>query len=325
MIYVAGPSGTQVHRYRFDGAYLGGLGRAGSGPGELLGIGGLSARGDTVWVRDSRARRFTAFVEGRYVRSVSAPMLAPRGPGAGFAAVDILPGDRVLLVEGLGATAPSWLRDGGARVLTVGTSSSPADTVAVLEVGPGPIVASGPGGSRLVLQQPWVQRDQFGVAPSGTFYALARVAAGRANQPLAVEVVVNSLESEGPAVGPQRRRSFVEPAPLSPSDVDEWLAEAVPDHMPGRDLLRDEVKKQLYRPSRRPAIGRVLVAADSTIWVEVRPETGTAWLLFRSHQVARRCHIGEPVRLWWVGARTIWGVVVDPDATPVIVRLRFGS
>jgi hypothetical protein len=310
----------------FDGTWQRDIGRAGDGPGELVGPDQIGIVGDTLWVGDLRGRRVelygpTGTSVASYRWTIPPDSLGvPVAPRVRLADGSILAGHGGVsigaIVNGLVDHFPYVRATPTGEVLgeVYRERVAPDDFVradigegrVALGVHPlryGPLVAFRPDGSGLVV----VERPQAEAVPGARFRIRAFDASGA--QTLDLEVPYEPVSAEG--WRDAYARGLEEDMTASGRPVDRTFLSA---------LIEAPVDRRF-----QPSVTAVKAGPDGSIWVR-REETEAAsvrWQLFTGEGALRGAlSIPKDTELIRVGLEEVWAVEKNEFDVPFLLRMR---
>jgi hypothetical protein len=312
-----------------DGAWLRDMGRAGEGPGELVGPTWISLIGDTVWVRDPAGRRLEAFAkDGRPVASYRwtiAPdsLGAPLHPAAPLADGTILGGPGVLNISraASGRTTHRTYRRAsrsGHALDHLYREELRADDFMQARIGTGrfalglhplrrsPLVAPYPDGSGLVV----VERPE--PASGEEAYFDVRIIGPDGTPELDLAVAYLPIPADG--WRDAYTRTLEEEQIEQSGSVD-------------RDFI-DGIREALTERRFHPSVTGLEAGSDGSIWIR-REEASTdsvRWEVFsRAGTLRGAIRLPVDVDLLLVSLDEIWAVEKDALDVPFLVRMRVGT
>ena len=315
-----------------DGAPLRDIGRPGPGPGEFQLLSTMGLRGDTIWVHDPAAGRFSYFdPEGELLltRGYERPQLGSGADG------------RAIIPEGLLADGSMYGRPGYPGfelaagmvellpLVRLDSMGSVTDTILTQRISESLWMIAAPdgGSARLYRDQPFGDADLVDVG--GNVPAVVRVDRS-SGPPGSVTVVLHDLHG-----GEIYNASIELPAlPLTQSDVQRALDDMVAEFTrsapgappaaiapPGR--LEAWGRASLYAPEYRPPVDAVRIGADGSVWLR---QTGArdglcVWTVL-SDQGEGIADVSLPtdLELFWATPTRVYGIETDDLDVPYLVR-----
>ncbi len=249
----------EIRFYGPDGRFLLAAGRSGQGPGEFERLGGLwRLPGDTLAAYDGQLRRISLFgPAGGFLRSV----MVPSPVAAEFPRITGAFGDGTFLLEtarGVGGDAREGTRRDSVHLFRIGPDGTVRDSLGAF---PSNDVHVSTGGSG---ENVWTSVSWLPLGRRSTFAAQGdRLVVAHAD---AWELEVRSPD------GALRRlvRRTVARAPLSPADIESGLersAEQIRERDSAFATRYLENMSKAEWPAYWPAYGRVVAAADGSLWV----------------------------------------------------------
>jgi len=304
--------GYTIALFSSEGKPLGSVGRRGSGPGEFASIATFGSTGDAIWAYDPLLARITwVSAAGSVVRTVKAPsisLLRRHHPGylrptpAGIGS-----GDTMIVTADRRASAGSSpfltsMGFGGSGVFRLSRDSVFAQLLATTEPTPA-CVASGPTSAAAI---PYCTGALLGVAPNGRGVAV--------------------VTFDGPTLSPSHVHSI---GARGDTTFSRTLS-VPPVRIPGRILdsvlapLRSDAKyrRQLIPPKYFAPIRQVLAGMDGSVWLEEHTDTDRRqWLILaRDGRTVGRLNLPGALRVMLVTVGEFWGVELDEDDVPAVVR-----
>jgi hypothetical protein len=325
-VYVSQPQEKVIKVYSAAGRYLRSFGREGAGPGEFDRPSTLGWRGDTLWVADPAQTRISLFrPDGRFIRSISFSASAPLTEGRTQIPGYLLSDGSVL---GWWQAPLQVLAQGPVSVPMVrfNARGEPINVIARRESRNefGQIVE---GTSRTYFPQPFTDSPLDAVAPDGSSVVIVRRNAATTSDRTVFSV--QRIDGSG-RVSLSRNYSY-RPLPLSSDAVDRALDEHVSGlgetriRTPEANVLRRQLRRQLYRPRFLPPVTGLLLGRDGTIWLR-REELGRpmAWwhVLDPGGRIIGRTWIPARLSVRYADRTQIWAVERDELDVPTLVRFR---
>ena len=316
---------NQDHLIRFfdaAGGSLGTFGRDGAGPGEFRRMDIAGWLGDTMWVEDGAALRFTLISPNRKILRNVPMAIAIKAPGDTAGGVQVIgaaglysDGSQLLevIVSSDAAKRPAWAHD-----------DQHTDSRLVLVT-----VTAKSEFKRLVS---FGQRDDCGMvrAPGYDFCGHLKIGIDPAVQYLAW--ATGSVA--GADSGTYRITLFRPDGGVTYSRKYPYVAQPIPARL--RDSVAERARTE--RPSGAPAsmlpkigpprvyppVESVIVGDDGTAWVQLRTVPGgNPWVMLSPRgEVIGTLVAPVNVRLMFLGASTVWGTEKDADDVESVVRFR---
>jgi hypothetical protein len=307
----------KVHTLSFfdaEGKALGKMGRRGGGPGEFAAISGMGARGETFWIADPLASRISwvkpdgALIKTRtapaatVLRRAKLPYIRPTPSGIGAGDTLIVLADR----EPSAGVSPflGAMGFGGRAAIRLAPDGAPARMLAQIEASPSCAVVA----ANAVARVPLCAGSLISVRPEGD------------------GVVVVAFD--GATLSPVRVRSigttgetlFTYEMAVRPAAIPRAIADSV--LRPLRDDAR--YRAQVVAPRYYPPVRRVIAGADGSVWLEVHQASlAHEWLgIAPNGRPVGRVTVPAAVRLMQATVGKLWGVELDADDVPTIVRYR---
>lgn len=299
--------------YSPGGKQIGETGRRGGGPGEYSSIAAIGARGETFWVSDPLAYRITYVKPDGTVlgtmpapaagtlRHAKIPYIRPTPFGVGVGDTLIVVADRepsagvspFLGSMGFGGKAAIRLLPDSSAQLLARTEASPACAVVA---------------SNAVARVPFCAAPLLAVRGDGRGVVVVQFE-GETLSPVRVHFISNSGDTVFTHVIKSRGVSI-------PRDTVEASL---------RPLRNDaRYRSQVIAPRYYPPVRRVIAGGDGSVWLEEhQPTTAHQWLVLGPNGRPRgRVTVPANVRIMSAVADTFWGVELDEDDVPTIVRHR---
>jgi hypothetical protein len=281
-----------------DGSLVDTLGRKGEGPGEFQRLSQVTlARGDSLYVLDSRRRRVSVFApSGRLARGLSVD------PGQmGFPRGLMVPQDRSGLVLQHATFALSGEAERGTYVVRrLRPDGSVADTLVLKRRAPNHSVQRGE--RQILLPIPFMPSVHAAFGPNG------RVHVARGDS---LAVVSYALDGE------HRREVSIpfEPVPVTDEDKDRVLK----NYSDKRPMPRDKI------PSTKPAFTNFLVDDEGRYWFgrpTSHPDSTDWWVANPDENRVVTTRLPDNVGLRAVQNKLAYGVTSTEKGVPALVRYR---
>ncbi len=330
-LYLLDPRFPAVLHLEADGTLRRILGRSGSGPGEFSRPFQVGVTRDSLWVVDTGLLRVTFFPrDGRgqsthpFGRALAATVKDARPRQLSGMLMAALP-DGGFLMENA-ETADGTPGGDLARLLVIRTDRDfvVRDTLTVL-----PFTHSS---MRFVyrdgatqMRQPFTDDPTIGYASDGSLTVrVERPAASRGGE---ARFTVQAWRDGREPLWTRQIR--YRPARLTRAAVDS-LAEALTAARPGvprTPVTPDSIRRHLYRPAMLPPVERVVVGHDRSIWLQLHfadtPVGRAEWMLLSPNGYPlRRVTTDARFRPYEVERSSLWGVIMDPEDVPRVVRYR---
>jgi hypothetical protein len=316
----------QVRIYSSAGKLLRKVGGRGSGPGEFTHITRSGWYRDSLWVYDGLQRRTTVFSSSGTpqttpIASIRNENSAKFGslPETGRAALLALYPDRswyaAMSAAANGTTAADSIR---MVHLRIGADGSIRNLVADTKVAND--VISLQSGSRTISPRvPFPLNPQpFELAPDGS----------RVVFPIVTSELLGQRRFRLLAVNPDGSKIFdrtynFAPVRISPHVADSVVSERSDALAKRGPELAAQYRKQVKSPDVYPPVGAVLVGRDGTVVIKLAGTTPSNYTVFS----AKGDRIGafslpQNVTLMAAEKGTVWGIELDADDVPSIVRYK---
>jgi len=307
--------------YRFDarGTLLHRVGRQGAGPGEYQMIGGVGFVGDTLWVSDARQRRIVLFdAAGRPAGLLSGFDRVAMGPGVTVWPGRLLSGDRALsMTETNSASIASGEATRLPHVLLT-RRGQVRDTIAWTAFGNSQLALALSSTQRMFTAQPFSDGPLVSMATTAErAYIVDRraptAARGATYGITAVRFTGDTLWS---------RRYPFEPVALPRTAVDSAI-QRMSLVVGGQQVPAATVREALYAPPFRTPFGQALAATDGSLWLRRGDAVAKPyWVHDPSGTLVATVDVPTRVTLYAVNGDVAWGVELDADDVPTIVRYR---
>lgn len=309
----------QVRLYDRSGRFLRAIGRRGQGPSEFVQPDRIGFRGDTLWVSDTRLNRVSLFaLDGRLLETLSLSSLGPSSTN-GWAHA-LTPEGSVVVVEpiSVGPTPPGMRRV--RPIIALPRRGTRVDTLHVVRTSDGARFIPMQRG-RIAILDPYRQDPLIGYSPRGDLVVI--VDRPIASDPNNATYGVHVIASNGKRIASRRHRYA--PRPVSSADRDSVHRSIldpahVPEFFPSEEAALGAIRKGIPTPRYWPPIRDVHVGSDSTIWLRRGP---AEWLVLdRSASIVATIGVPVNIRLMAVQRSHVWGVTLDEDDLPALIRYR---
>ncbi len=319
-----------LRRFGASGA-IGEIGREGEGPGEFRNIRSAGWLGDSLWVHDPNLKRVTIFgPDYKLVRSYGEPATV-RLPEASrdstpvqlFVQTVLPDGDLRALATFRPGHKPDWASDvdsGYSVLLRTTRAGVLRNRIGVIPPNRCAFSKSAGRGGMWMAYIPfcnsWVATD-WDEAPAAL---IASVEQGPGREPPTTYRL--TLVNESGAALFDRSYSFV-PVPVPQAAIDSLLAQQETRYA----RLGPEYTafaKSLRPAANFPAVRRVLIGRDSTVWLEENAAgQGHHWRVLDARgSVLGLLTLPDNVSLQAAELHTVWGYESDADGLQGIVRYR---
>lgn len=259
-VAVANGATEEIRFYGADGRFLLAAGRSGQGPGEFGRVEGLwRLPGDTLAAFDGQLRRISLFSPaGGFLRSVIVP-----SPVAGeFPRVTGAFADGTFLLEtskGVGGDAREGTRRDSVHLFRVGADGAVRDSLGAFPSNDVHVSTGGSGGNvwRTVSWLPLGRRSTFAARGDRLVVALA-------------DAWELEVRSPGGALRRLVRRTVAR-SPLTRADIESELERSAAQIRERDSAFAIRYLENMAKaewPAYWPAYGRVVAAADGSLWVE---------------------------------------------------------
>ncbi len=303
--------------------------RIGAGPGEARSVGSFGMLHDTLWAYDRTLNRLSFFApDGSLLRSIQsqgAGRWRDSSPDRRFFSSNVTP---IAVLAGnvaigqLSASSRAMAR-GDVRASPIVRMRWDGTIEAMLDAQPQAArtmmvrVGDSKNYTEMYGQQPFDNSPVYHVSADGKRIAIVDMT--RAGTQAIVHVTQISPR------GDTLLRATVPFVPVSVSTrlLDSTAQAEASDWR--RPDLEPKIRDALYAPRFIPPVRRIITANDGTMWLRMFVPDGTARWLVLSPQGRATMTLDVPkhVRIMSV-ERGIWGVELDADDVPSVVRYRIG-
>lgn len=320
--YVVHPQDGMVRTFSPSGAEGPSLGRKGGGPGEFSSPQQCGWRGDTLVVSDLRGR-LNAYAGGRPVATLSLPAAERFRPLALLANGRVVgrasqPANDVVVGRVTRDTLRSVARDGsaprtlaalarrhGVASLSLGTRTHPVE---------------------IFFPQPFGHDDLVDPDPAGRWVTVVSRPAGEGAR---ARFRVTRVRPDGARAWAVEApvRSAALPRGAVDDTIDAYAAAV--GRVGGADgpppaAVRDALARAIFAPAWLPPVRTVVAGRDGTTWLR-RWDTAaeaTWWVLDDRGRTLASVQAPAGMTLHAADLRHAWGVVLDADDVPSVVRYR---
>ncbi len=294
------------------------LGRKGKGPREFERIASLAVAGDTLLVLDVATRRLVRVNPGGEHSAATFTTPASLASAEPFA---IRNGE--VLFSTVARPDP---RDSEVVVVSIVQPSAAGgaySAVGQIDLSGSVTRVEGPNGARLMLSQPFVQRDHVVVSGSTGAILIVRSPGTRLNiEPQRVRVeVIEARASQVWSVS-------VRPVALTGAAVEAWLDERVQSlarHFGGESVTRSTLLANVKRPPHFPTVARTALGDDGTVWIKYgSAHTSTERWTVYTEAGRSLCTVDLPggSRPLVVSSKDAWVLEENSDGTQAVSRYR---
>lgn len=309
-----------------SGRHVRTLGRIGRGPGEFTGLRNIGFLGDTIWAVDGGLRRVSMFtLDGSLLRTIS--RMAGESPEparpASYASIATILRDGLALGVASGASPLSASSTGETSIVLMMRDGRIVDTLASMGLSAVRPSQAFQRGALLIAQR-------FSDAPLvvfaqqiEAFYVVFRsVAASSAR----AHFQVMSINSKGDTLW---NKAFAyTPRKLERTSADSFVS-AIRNvfSKAGMTASDERLAEVAFIPTYRPPVTSGFAAADGTLWLR-REEGGPHvhyTVIGRTGDLLGELRLPQGVRLYSVSQTVVWGVEIDSDDVPTVVRFELGK
>lgn len=297
-----------------NGKQIGTAGRRGSGPGEMATISAFGSVGEKFWVYDALTTRLTWFTAGgafertmrmpspAVLRRAGIPYYLPTTHGVRLGDTTIVLASR-RSEPGESPFVPS-LGFGGEAAILLSSDSAVVRLLAKVEASPACVVSVKNAGAVVPL----------------CAKPLMRV---RDNAEGVVVVTFGALASGGykvQAIGRGGDTLFARQMPSPPYPIPSHVTDSLLKPL----RVDARYRNQLVTPKFYAPIKQVIAGRDGSVWLEEHAPTGRRqWMvLARDGRTLGRVTVPDRVRILAAEVGTFWGVELDEDDVPSVVRYR---
>jgi len=323
-MYTAHMQESVVRKFSPDGTLEATLGQQGEGPGEFQRVWQLGFHGDSLWVLDLSANRFSFFRDGSFSSSFTVPVR--------FAPGVFTSRPTALLTDGsvLGFVGvPSRMVVSGEVTEQVITRMNPdgevTDTIMRWPFGNSSWGINFGNRGGIYGRQPWADGSMGYVAHDGTRYLLERfVHVPGEDSP---SFRLTRWTAAGDTLFDRSYR--YEPTPLPRTAIDSVLdgrAESWSEMRDGvsYEEMRGLLAEALFAPEFLPPVESLFLGRDGTVWLRPHSlgdaETVRWWMLGPNGDVEAFVDLPVDLRFLAGDRRTVWGSVTDEFDVPYLVR-----
>lgn len=319
-VFVADARARQVRMFDADGRHKRLVMRDGRGPGDFTNLGEMGVLADTLWTTDLNLRRVTLLTQnGDVVRTIPFDLEAARTAGepASINLAGLLPnGDAIGLGDTRHTIFESYERGIPHLLLRASRAGRALDTIGRVSVN-NSIAVYRDGASMIFTIQRFSDAPLVRVDANGArAYVIDRTVATNAKSGI---VTVSAIRPNGDTLW---SRSI----PYSPRRMDKAAADSFRQEInrsyASSSLKPKDREKVAFIPAYRPPISDALVSADGNLWL--RREEGQAdveyWILNRLGTVIGSAVLPRKVTVMEASAQHVWGVELDDDDVPHVVR-----
>ncbi len=324
-IYLAQRGGEEIRVFGTDGTARPAIGRLGAGPGEFQALEAIGFLGDSLWTIDNDLRRISFFdASGALLATVP---FEPVPDAIGTGVMIFFPYPKAVAPNGgllgFGGTSGTLVADGKVTaqpLLHMSRAGRDVDTLGWASVKNDDLILRS---ERSMSFHP----QPFTDAPL-TVYAPLAQRVFVVERPSAVEgtpsnVRITALATTGDTAWSVRVPYA--PSPLDPSIVDS-VRSRLTKGLAGR-YPPDEVDRKLYAPAFRTPITDAIAGDDGTLWLRWDDVTsaGRYTVLDRDGRVRSEVNASSRTQVKWANGDVVWGVELDENDVPTVVRYRVSS
>jgi hypothetical protein len=297
-LLVLQPRESAVRVFSLDGTPSGTIGRSGSGPGEFINPNVMGWNGEDMYIIDTSNSRVTFLSSTGDGTATWSPRYEPTATNPLRPGPVALMKNRALLVSDRGLSAP---RTGtGPHFQTYYLSDStgtPIRRYVARPVDNSMFAVTHPDLGGLYGPQPFGDDPVLAVHPSGSFAVVVeRATAGARSDTISVMVTLVGPEADTVARTSHKvlatRLLDAEYEAAVRYRITLVLEGAAGTGITSRPRAEQAVRRELYRPSHHSPVGRVIVAGNGTIWLELQEASDSSfseWLVLneRGKAIAR--------------------------------------
>jgi len=323
-LYVCGRRDGRLLVFDTKGRLIRAIGRPGEGPGEFRFLARFGWVRDSLWIADPMSRRISFFsAEGKFRRSLAFPILPLRRPSMQLWPEAVLADGSLLIRELWTIPGESLASATGLLLLRASVDGRVLDTLRWLRSSRTAMVVRLPSGGIMQRSQPWSDNDLFTLDPGGNEVIV--IDRQITESPSGAHFRMLAFGADGQPII-ERQLSY-DPVVLTSKRFDqelESLASPVLNRFPSAKDARNATALQLFRPHFLPPVRDVIVGSDRSTWLNVQlADNDQTWLAFDKLGVQIARIVAPPgAKLLAVSATGAWGVVLDRDDVPALVRYR---
>lgn len=321
-MYVTQGQEQEIRVYDAQGKHVRTIGRKGGGPGEFTGLGSIGFVGDTLYTTDFQLRRITLFrADGSLITTIVSEASEP----SRFDSVVFRPSPQVLLSDGSalgGASYASHLVASGqikaAPVYRLTRAARVQAIIAWVPVGSGQASLMS-GTSAMFFTQPFSDAPlSVFAATAGRLYVVARAAQAGSRS-----FRVTAIRTNGDTLW---SRSYpYRPVPLGSARADSVRSTLASRYSGGRaGFTPDQISKAIFIPDHQVTITRAFATHDGSLWLRREQFSDPlSWTVIAPNgNIAATLVLPPNVRPMTVIGDNVWGVELDDDDVPQLVRYR---
>ncbi|MGQ0713962.1 MAG: hypothetical protein ACT4PJ_09530 [Gemmatimonadaceae bacterium] len=283
-----------------------------AGPNGLSGAETMGFVGDTLWIWLPSTRRMMLLDSGmRSLRVDTVPAWPAILPGADYRPKARLASGETIVEESGGLIALSEQMTRGRLVLRLDRAGTVADTLWRLATANVALLFETSDGGALAVRQPWAAPDFFAVSATGDRLVVVQQPQAPDSSGGSINITIRRLEMG-------RTKSYV--VRYSPQPFREEIAEDLISRLNSEGTLqrfadqaavRHHVRQALYRPRFLPAVAKVLVGADSSLWLRrYGTATVSSWMILADDGLPRgEVAFPADVDVRAVTSRRAWALV----------------
>jgi hypothetical protein len=323
-IYASDPARMHILKFSPSGHFERTIGRGGQGPGEFQDLTYIGFTGDTLWGSDWRAGRISFFsTDGTLLRTERTA--APPSSTPAAAPLAVSPEGYSIVVPQISATSASDEKVVIPVLRYSREGSDVPDTIARIDASNSVTRWRLASRVMLVLSNPFANIPVRGFDPATGRFAIVTQRTTDGD----VDVEGINVEMFDPRAGLQWSKQI----PLSATPVSAGMRDSVysslvrdvVDQFPSRDDALRSAREAVPPTEYLPAIIRVVMGSDSTVWLQLRPRGGhdQEWIVLdKGGEVIGKVRLPREVRIATATRGNIWGTVPDADGVTFLVRLR---
>lgn len=322
-VYVVHGDRTEIPMFDSLGHSVGTIGRLGSGPGEFRGLTAIGFLGDTLWTIDSELRRLSMFdPRGTLLSSRAYTPIPPtfgQGAPAFFAYPLMLLADGTML--GTGGSTARDVASGAAAVrphLRLTANADTRDTIAWSPQGRGTLALRS-SSVEMFLGQPFSDETLYAYGTSPARVILVDRAASERGDSATIRITAIDVDGDTAFA----RDVWYTPLPLPRDTIAQARERILKAYGRAYGITEGTLDAALITPAFRTPVSAVVAGTDGSVWLrrEEAADSTDYLVLDRTGTVSARWRTDTRTRVLWANVALVWGVTLDEDDVPTVVRL----